>query len=77
MANSANFKIPFQLLNNHLVVRINIITLDQRHSTEYVSDVLEDLKGSFSTGRSHASTYLRLCFKQVFHKQLLRGQRWI
>ena len=35
---------------------LNIMTLGKRHSKEHFSDVLDDLKRSFSTGKSHAAT---------------------
>ena len=37
---------------------LNIMTLGKRHSKENFSDVLDDLKRSFSTGKSHAVTQI-------------------
>ena len=34
---------------------LNIMMLGKRHSKEHFSDVLDDLKSSFSTGKSHAA----------------------
>ena len=62
MADTVNFKISFQELNNHLVniniMMLNIMTLGKRHSKEHFADVLDDLKKSFSTGKSHAATQI-------------------
>ena len=43
--------------------------LRKRHSKEDSSAVLDDLKRSFSSGKSQAATQIWLCFKKVFQKQ--------